>query len=584
MSSVLEPVDTTGLAGTPSTVDAVDEVPAAIDSGRRRTAGLRIQAAIFVVALLVYSLLPTRNFNYADDSLAWAYQLTQSGGVINSHHLYLNAMRWIYQFLDGAGLKISPVAFLAFYSALWGSIGLVVLYRLLLRAGMGNQALWGTLFCALSAGYWSYSIVGDVYVPAIALMMMGFYCAYCGLTVENSRSARHYAIGAVLSFVGMLAHHQAFAMLVLGLVPAALLMRKAVLHESRMTFAVVVPAAVCMLAVALYAVGYLATPVSQQQGLVRFGAGYVETFDPRPDQKQISLGSLANMAAGESRALVSTNVIFRSDEVAQAIQDKYPYRATYPLPYLVRNIPGPVAALLAISACLAAVLTACLIGRGLWAGLKERGLVLLVAVPMIPQTAFFTWWEGISDEFALWTLPLLAVLVARGAAEMVYSRRWLRAVVACLLLSTFAGSILLYWNPRNDIDFVNDEYAQRLGENDVLIGFEDIQSDFRLNLEAEKRGFTYLNYFNVGTPNESSAFEASLESAVGSDARIHVSPRFTYPPKSAVMFKRSANSDFDSQRAAVLAELKSIRDVDWLQPIVFSDRYFQLSDGAPAPR
>ncbi|RZT25351.1 hypothetical protein EV589_1083 [Mycobacterium sp. BK558] len=555
-----------------------------VESDRRTTPRIMTQAVIFVGALLVYALLPSRNFNYADDSLSWAYRLTQSDGLINSHHLYLNAMRWLYHLLHGVGLTINPVSLLSLYSALWGAIGLAVLFRLLVRAGMGNQALWGTLFCAFSAGYWSYSIVGDVYVPAIGLMMMGFYCVYSGLVAESSSHARRCAIAAVLAFLAMLAHHQAFDMLVVGLVPAVLLFRKTSPRWRKVTFGVAVPTAVCLLAVALYAVAYLAMPAAQQQGFVRFGAGYIESFEPRADQKQLDLKSLANMAAGETRALVSTNVMFRSPEVAQSIQDRFPYRATYPFPYLVRNIPFPVAVLLGISACLAALLTACLVVRGLWAGLRERGLVLLVFVPMIPQAVFFAWWEGISDEFALWSLPLLAVIVARGAAEMVHPLRWLKAVVATLLLSTLAGSISLYWNPQNDIDFVNDQYAQSLGKGDVLIGFEDIQSDFRMNLESDKQGFEYLNYFNVRDSHQAAQFETSLASAVRSQARIHVSPRLTYPPKSAVDFRQSTDPDFDSQRAALLATLRRIPGIDWLKPKVISEQYFQLDPGMPAPK
>ena len=71
--------------------------------------------------------------------------------------------------------------------------------------------------------------------------------------------------------------------------------------------------------------------------------------------------------------------------------------------------------------------------------------------------------------------------------------RWLRTIVTCLLLSTFLGSILLYWNPRNDIDWANDQYVKSLGKNDFLIGFEDIQSDSRIRLEADRRGFKYFN-------------------------------------------------------------------------------------------
>ena len=223
----------------------------AAGTDRRAGYGLTGQAVIFLVSLAVYAALPTRNFNYADDALSWAYQLTRPDGLINSHHLYLNAMRVVLQQLSDAGLNVDPVGLLAFYSALWGATGLVVLYRLLVRAGLDEVAVWAIMFCAFSAGYWSYSIVGDVYVPATSAMLLGFYLVYTGLTSDSRRTARWCAFGAVVAFVAMLAHHQAYVMVVLGLVPAVFLMRKPLCRCSPATFGVLVPAAVCASAVLL---------------------------------------------------------------------------------------------------------------------------------------------------------------------------------------------------------------------------------------------------------------------------------------------------------------------------------------------
>ncbi|MGE2834254.1 ArnT family glycosyltransferase [Mycobacterium sp. SMC-4] len=546
------------------------------DDSTSRTPGMVSQFAVFVGPLMVYALLPTQNHNYADDSLSWAYQLTQSGNLINSHHLYLNPMRWLYQLLLDVGLTVNPVSLLAFYSAVWGAIGLAVLYRLLVRAGLGKTALWGALLCGVSAGYWSYSIAGDVYIPAAALMIIGVYCVYCGLTTRRTRGARWYALAAVVAFTLMLTHHQAHVVFVLGLIPAVLLTRKATALR-RALIGIAVPAAVCSLAVAIYAVAYLSLPEEQQHGFVAFGVGYVESFEPRADQKQIGIGTLANIAAGETRALVSTNVMFGNEEVAQAVQDRYPYRATYPFPYLVRDVPAPVAMLAGISAAIAMLLTALLSVRGLWVGLKERGLVLLVTVPMIPQLLFFAWWEGISDEFSLWTLPLVAILAARGAARMTHPLRWLRATVACVFVSTFVGSVLLYWNPANDIDQVNDGYISSLHHGDLLVGFEDIQSDFRIMLAADRRGFEYLNFFNVRDTEDVREFDAALDAAADAGMRIHISPRLTHPPKSAVAFKESVDPAFGSQRAGLLAKLAALPGIDWLRPAVFSERYFEGS-------
>ena len=218
-----------------------------------------------------------------------AAQIARLGHLINSQHLYLDAMRWLYLHLHDAGLTISPVTLLALYSAVWGAIGLAILYRLLVRAGLGNLALSGALFSAFSADYWSYSIVGDVYIPLISLMIIGLYFIYLGITSENARSAWLNAIGATIAFLAMLAHHQAFILLVLGFVPAAFLMRQGVVRKWRVLFGVGVPAAVSVLAFLLWTVVYYSTPVKEQHGLVRFGMGYVASFQNHPDQKHLDL-------------------------------------------------------------------------------------------------------------------------------------------------------------------------------------------------------------------------------------------------------------------------------------------------------
>lgn len=162
------------------TVDGLANATAARPEGKHeRPVGINFVPLVvtFIVAFLLYALLPTKNFNYADDSLRWAYELTQRGNIINSHHLFLNAMRFLYQSLTGMGFNVSPVRLLAFYSAFWGATGLAFLNLLLQRAGYGQVALWASMICGVFAGYWSYSIVGDVYSPSIALMVVGLFSA-----------------------------------------------------------------------------------------------------------------------------------------------------------------------------------------------------------------------------------------------------------------------------------------------------------------------------------------------------------------------------------------------------------------------
>jgi hypothetical protein len=537
--------------------------------------GLR-QFAIVFGAFLVYALFPTRNYNYADDSLRWAYELTRSGDLINSHHLSLNAMRWLYQSLHGVGVSIEPASLLSLYAAFWGAIGLLFLYRLLKHANLGGVAILGVLVCAFSVDYWSYSIVGDVYVPAIALMLGGLDMFYCAMVAQNRRLAWSYGVLSSALFFLMLAHHQAHAAFVIGLIPAALLLRGHDLRR-RLAIGLGVPAATAVCAAALYAGVYSALPQQEQQGFFRFCAGYAESFDARPDQKKLGLSAVVNAAAGEARALVSTNVLFRSEKIARAINDRYPYRNTYPFPYLVRNLSPAAAVAIAIAAGIAALLGFWFFFKGLAAGLRERGLLLLAFVPMVPQALFFMWWEGLSDEFAIWTLPLVALFVARGALATRRPAVWLSVVAASLFVSTLFGSIALYQDQKNDVDAVNDGYVSELGPNDFIVGFEDIQSYHRICLLQNKLGFGYFDVRSKAphwSAQDVDELDRKLSLAEARGQRIHVAPGLQFPAESQLAFMRTLNPTFDAQRVAILSRLRRVQNVDWVRPAVFLSDYF----------
>src|SRR5262249_15366012 len=144
----------------------------------------QIPIMIFLLFLNLYLWLPTQNWNYADDALRWAYDITLPGIVINTHHLYLDLLRYVYALLSiRLGIDIDPVRLLSAYSALCGALGLAFLYKLISAfVPSRSLSLLGVLLCGSTVGYWSYSIVGDVYVPATSFLIIGFYSISKGLT------------------------------------------------------------------------------------------------------------------------------------------------------------------------------------------------------------------------------------------------------------------------------------------------------------------------------------------------------------------------------------------------------------------
>ena len=538
------------------------------------------EIAIFIGALLLYGLLPSSNNNYADDSLRWAYAITLPSGLINSHHLYLNAMRKIYHVLQGAfGAAIDPVRFLSAYCALWGAIGLVSLYQLLRLLGCGRAALPGTLACAFTANYWAYSIVSDVYIPATALLIMGTYAFLSSLRTDSPRNRVKWTIGAVASFVLMTLHHQAYSIFVPSLTVAVLFVREGS-WSLRLKQSITTLAITGLTTLAIYGAVYRTMPNHGESSFQAFVSGYAESFNALPDQKLVSLSTLTNSIAGELRALLPYHVIFRSVPVAHAIQQRFPYRNVYPYPYLVRSLSHVDITLILLGIAVACMAGVTLFIRGSITIVRERKAALAILLAMIPQALFFIWWEGISDEFWIWSLPLIVVLTAKGAS---YGERWpVRILIVGtvgLFVSTLLGAALLFANPDNDIDAVNQRYLAHVASTDLLVGFNQIQSAARTHLAMERQGFQYFNIFSHST-RWSSDNLAELNHEVAETlergGKVFVDPYILHPPLSNMASIRLLNKEFEAQRLDIISLLRKVDParIEWVQQTATVPGYF----------
>ncbi len=549
----------------------------------------RVEAALLLGSFLLYALIPSRNFNYADDALGWAYRLTQTSGLILVHHLFLNPMRWAWHALAGLGVHIAPERLLGLYSALCGALTLIFLRRLLRLLDLGAVATAGALVCAFSAGFWTYAIVGDVYVPATAWLTMGLYAFFRGLKAAEPGTARRSFLAACAAWLMLLVHHQAHFVFVAAMLPATLLVRGGSPGRRR-AFALGVPAVVGFASLAIYFAIYMATPDASgrpdggRDTFPQFVSGYAARFEARPDQKRLGAGALVNAAAGATRALLSTHFLYRSARFAEAVQRRFPYRVVYPYPYLVRNLSWPAVAAVALAAALAGVLAALLLARGLWEAARARDARLAIVLAALPQVLFFTWWEGISDEFWLWTLPLAALVAAGGAAA--FARRGRALLVACaaaLLLSTGLGSVALYAVPGNDIDLVNGGFERDLGPGDLLLTCDRIQSSFRHHLAETRQGYQYFEMrIRAARWSEldSLDMEQALERTLKGRGRIYVHPYLSGPPRGILEMISLVSPRFPAHRLAILERLRRLDParVVWVRPVATVPGFFPPQD------
>lgn len=537
--------------------------------------------AILIGFVLLYALLPSRNTNYADDALGWAEQLTRSQGLINSHHLALNFWRWVWHGLtEGLGLAIPPDRLLALWSAVAGALGLVALWHLLRRSNPAPLALAGVLACGSSSGYWCYAIIGDVYVPAIAFLVIGTERFLAALYAPDSRRATLAALAATVALLLSVLHHQAHAVYVAVLAPAALLLR-GVQWPRRLAVACAVPLLVGTLSLAIYAGVYSTRPKAPESSFGGFLAGYAGHFDTRADQKEVGVKAVVNAVGGELRALLSYHVLFRDAAATHAIQTRFPYRNVYPYPYLVRNLPAPVAVGVGLVAALAGLLALGLVATGILLAIRARDSALLLLLAALPQAAFFMWWEGVSDEFWLWTIPTLMVLAVTGARAL--GRRATAAVgtlAGLLFASTLLGSVLLFADPSNDIDGVNDRYLHRIGDQDLLVGWDGIQSTARVQLLQHHTPFHYFNIQAAAahwSATDSLQLEGVISETLAHGGHIWLGPYLRDMPASNMRFILDQNPGFRATYPRVLARLEQIDPsrATWVRPVALVPALFR---------
>lgn len=526
------------------------------------------RAAALGIALAMgalYLVSPAQSPGYADDSLRWSYEITVPGLALNTHHLYLYGMRWLWQHV-----QMDSARLLTIYASIWGAIGLYFVHRLASLVAPCRYASLATLLCGFTVGYWSYAIVGDVYMPAMSCMVMGLYALCRAVMASTSRGATVLSVAAGAAFVGMILHHQAFFVLVMGVVPAVLIARFSTARR-RLRAGLIATAVTGALTLAVYLVIYAATvPAAERPGFTKWAAGYASSYAAYPDMKGISVRNLVNMVAGQARALVATEFLFRSQTLAREIQDRFPYRHIYGHVYAVKDLSIAAMAAVVMSVVVIAVLVPLLALIGVLKSLRLRDVGAVLLVCAIPQALFFLWWEAISDEFWLWFLPVAALMVARGA--MAWPRRGLpilTALVVAQIATSYFGSHRLIARSDLDIDAVNKDYLAQLQRGDLLIGMDEIVSAARADRAQQKTGFAYVNLFRAackGRANDLDRLQKLIDTTVTAGGTVYVDPYVTQPPRSFVGLARSVKSDLPSEMRAVRAMLERVdpKRVKWM--------------------
>lgn len=147
---------------------------------------IRRLQTFFLFAGVLGFFIATFPANHSEAEDAYYYsRMAEQGGwpeLFHAHHLlYLPLMRSLFRIIQFAGYDGRSFAVLAGVSLVSGALAVCLFSALLRRAGAKAQTA-GAFTAALlfSYGFWRYSTTVEIYMPAVLLSLLTFYCAMRG--------------------------------------------------------------------------------------------------------------------------------------------------------------------------------------------------------------------------------------------------------------------------------------------------------------------------------------------------------------------------------------------------------------------
>jgi len=196
-----------------------------------------VARALLWVPLIVYLLLPTRNYYW--DGVGMAVDIEKhaplSALLYPSHLIYALCGSWLYRAAITIGIKTRALYLMQGANSLLGGLCVPLVYRMLRRAGVVvTSSVAGALLFAFSATWWKFATDANAYLPSIFFLL----CAYA--LVEDGRVIP----AAIAHAIAMLFHELAIVFL-----PVAWIMLR---DRRRVEYAAAAIAPV----IAVYAIAY----------------------------------------------------------------------------------------------------------------------------------------------------------------------------------------------------------------------------------------------------------------------------------------------------------------------------------------
>lgn len=518
----------------------------------------RIILAVAFALFASYLLTPSQNFTYADDSLPFAVS-TWAGHRTIPHHLILGVLHSADQALGQTGPGDLPAALQTFrwYVALMSFMSLVLMGHLSLRwFDSLRVALMSMLAVAFTYGFWCYAIVTDVYVEALACVLLAVFLAERSYDARRPRATYSWLIAAAFATLAAAINHQSECLVVLSIGGVLLFARAAALPfverlRRTLTYAGLTGA---LGLTTFYAAYVQSRPATDFITWIR---GYTAWMELTPDDKP-SLMTPVFTALGIARSIIYPELSMHFARAYEVVHSRFALKLLMDDRFLSHGMTdGTVIAVLILEAIVLLAVPVMLfaaVREGIRRPPSAPGFwMLLLWVPV--QAPLFALWEPASNEMWIWMLPCLGLLgvgLAASSARHRVTRNLPWIVIAALLIAN--GTVVaLYHDAGNCIYRTNKTYLQRVRPQDLAIApYLYPSSDLTQLLPRQAPQFEpQEGAFEFRDPAFQSAY-ARVQAAHGS---IYLDPVLVMPVDTEIhLLRYRANTE----RAHVEEELRKL--------------------------
>lgn len=350
-----------------------------------------VQAVLLALPLLLYLLLPTRNYYWDGVGISLEVEkgLPPHLLLYPSHLIYALWGDWLYRGVAALGIHARALFLFQIANTLLAGASVALVCLLLLQAGASR--MWSTvaaLAFAFSATWWKFATDADAYIPSIFFVL----CAY--VLLGQRRSA---VVAGLATFAAMMFHQLAIIFL-----PAAIVR----LRKDRAAIVAYLSAALIPTAT-VYWLAY--NSVAKAGGAAGFLA-WLTIHSP-------DSGFSFRLGTDLMLSLRGTLRLIFGGKLTE-------------LP------PGPLFKLMLASLALA-LAAVCLYVWRARGQIKFRPAAASYVVWLASYVAFLFFWMPQNTFYRLFYLPPLIAMFALSAAETPDLRRLRQAMALCIFLWNF---------------------------------------------------------------------------------------------------------------------------------------------------